>query len=824
VNSHFSGFQKDATPVTSLWQDLRSASRLLTRAPGFAAIVILTLALGIGGNTAIFSLVDTVFFRALPIQQPDRVLRVLDSQLGPDGHRRTYGMHTRNISILRESNTAFDSIVALSGADLTLTGGESPERVDAVYRFGQWEKTLTVQPILGREFTPEEERQGIDSGAALISYGLWHRHFGAAPTILGQHLQLGERAYSVVGVLPQGFNFPYDADVWIPFVINPADDSRDFAVFARLRDGITSAQANDSLARATTQIKARYPQTLPGYALASITLRQNLSDNQESPMLALLCVVGFLLLLACVNVANLLLARSVTRSKEFAIRAALGASRARQVQHALTESLLLAALGCAAGLVLSLWLDQYMLTLIPSNISKQLGLIKPVMDLRVLGFAFFVSLFAGTLAGLIPALTTSVVDVNENLKEGGRSGEAASPAARRVLSGFVVAETALALVLLSGAALMLENFQRLHHLELGFDTHHLLTLEVSPPEAEYSAGPRKLALARRALEEIKNTPTVVDAAITTVNPLGGANWGIAVVTEEMANTNSSGSFNLHHRLITPELFSTMRIPLLRGRSFTWQDDERGLPVAILSDETARHFWPGQDPLGKRLRSATPGSPWLTVVGIVGNVHDAGDPGDPPETWYLPLAQQAGIPAAHDLIFMVRTETEPLSAVSYVQQALWRVDKNLATYDVAAMNAYYSASLERERLGARVMGFFGTFGLLLAALGVYGVMSFVVTQRTREIGVRIAMGAGPGSIAYSVLSRGLRLSSFGLVLGVMASLFLNRILRFFLAGVQPVEFPIVISAALGLLLVAFFSCYWPSRRASRMDPLQALRHD
>jgi putative ABC transport system permease protein len=810
--------------VTSLWQDLRNASRLLTRAPGFAAIVILTLALGIGGNTAIFSLVDTVFFRSLPIRQPDRVLRLLDSQVGPDGHRRTYGMHTRNISVLRESNTAFDSIVALSGADLTLTGGESPERVNAVYRSGEWDKTLTVGPILGREFTPEEERQGIDSGSALISYALWHRHFGAAPTILGRHLQLGERAYSVVGVLPKGFNFPYDADVWIPFVINPADDSRDFAVFARLRDGITAAQANEALSRITMQIKSRYPQTLPGYALSSITLRQNLSDNQESTMLALLCVVGFLLLLACVNVANLLLARSVTRSKEFAIRAALGASRARQIQHALTESLLLSVLGCAAGLILSLWLDQYMLTLIPSNISKQLGLIKPVMDVRVLGFAFFVSLFAGGLAGLIPALTTSVMDVNENLKEGGRSGEAASPGARRVLSGFVVAETALALVLLTGAALMLENFQRLQHRDLGFDTHQLLTLEVSPPEAEYSAGPRKLALARRALEEIKNTPAIADAAITTVNPLGGTNWGIAVVTEEMANANSSGSFSLHHRLVTPELFSTMRIPLLRGRSFTWQDDERGLPVAVLSDETARHFWPGQNPLGKRVRSATPGSPWLSVVGIVGDVHDAGDPGDPPETWYLPLAQHAATPAAHDLIFMVRAQTDALSAVTNVQQAIWRVDKNLATYDVAAMDRYYSASLERERLGARVMTFFGAFGLLLAALGVYGVMSFVVTQRTREIGVRIAMGAGARSIAYLVLSRGLRLAALGLVLGVMASLFLNRVLRFFLAGVQPIEFPVVMFASLGLLLVAFLSCYWPSRRASRMDPLRALRHD
>lgn len=810
--------------MSSLWHDLRNAFRLLYRSPAFAIIVILTLAVGIGGNTAIFSLVDTVFFRPLPIHEPDRVLRLLDSQAGPDGHRRTYGMHTRNIQVLRESNTAFYSVVALSGADLTLTGGDAPERINAVYRSGDWDGTLNAQPILGRSFTPEEERQGADSGVALISYGLWHRHFGGAANILGEQVHLGERTYNVVGVLPEGFNFPYNADVWIPFVPNPADDSRDFAVFARLKPGITASQANESLDRVTAEIKNRYPQTLPGYAVTSITLRENLSDNQEGTMLALLCVVGFLLLLACVNVANLILARSVTRTKEFAIRAALGASRARQVQYSLAESLFLALLGGLAGIAVSIWLDQYMVTLIPSDISTQLGLVKPVMDTRVLGFAFFTSLLAGVLAGVIPAVTNSMVNLNENLKEGSRAGQSGGLSTSRLLGGFVVAETALALVLLAGAGLMLENFQRLQHRELGINTNHLLTFRISPAEVDYSAGPRKAELMRRTLQETQNTAGISSAAVTTVNPLGGANWGAAVIPDKMDTRGTNSSFNLHHRLISPELFQTMGIPLLRGRAFTSQDDERGAPVAILSEETARHFWPQQDAIGQRVRSAIPGRPWLTVVGIVGNVHDAGDPGDPPETWYLPLAQNADTPAAHDLVFMVRTQADPLNAVSSVQQAIWRVDKNLATYDVAAMDHYYSTSLKRERLGARVMTFFGAFGLLLAGLGVYGVMSFAVTQRTREIGVRIAMGAATQNILALVLRRGLLLTAYGLVLGFIIALMLNRVLNAFLLGVQHVEFTMIALACLILLGIAAAACYLPSRRAARMDPLAALRHD
>jgi putative ABC transport system permease protein len=499
----------------------------------------------------------------------------------------------------------------------------------------------------------------------------------------------------------------------------------------------------------------------------------------------------------------------------------LGAGQLRHVRQLLAESLVLAGMGCGAGLLLASWIAPLTGALVPSALREQLGFSTPQSDWRVMAFAISASLVSAIIAGIVPAFGSWRTEPRLALNDSGRTASG-GPAGRRLLAALIIAETALTLVLLVGAGLIIRHFVRLQTQPLGFRAHGLLTLELTPPAAAYPPGLLRNELASQVIERVCATPGVVAAAITTVNPLGGGTWGAPAISEEMASHDPNGAFNVNHRLITPRLLETMGIPLLRGRAFTEQDRVGAQPVVIVSDRLAHRFWPNEDAIGKRIRIARPGTPWLTVVGIAGDVSDAHDPGVPLETWYVPLAQHAETAAGEHFYLMVRSGGDALALASAVQRAIVAVDKTLAPYNPAAMDTYYAESLSRERIGAAFMLGFGVFGLLLAALGVYGVMAFSVAQRTMEIGIRMALGARVGDILPLMLRRAVALVTAGIAAGVVGAVGLNRVLASLLTEMGGLDAAVLAGASALIVVAAVSACLVPAIGAARLNPATALK--
>ncbi|HTI37902.1 MAG TPA: ABC transporter permease [Vicinamibacterales bacterium] len=799
-----------------LWQDARYGARAMRRTPGFTSIIVLTLGLGIGGNAAILGVVDTLYFQALPFPRPDRLLRLQDSAPGPAGDRRLFGMHSQNVAEAAGRSDLFASTVAMFEEDLTITGGADAERVTVISRTAGWHDTLGIEPAAGRDFTTDEERRGRASGVALVSDALWRRRFGGA-RVGTAVLHLDGRPFVIVGIMPSGFRFPYEADVWIPHVVNPAEHGRDYAVFARMVDGRTLPQVRTAMDLLSARLRAEYADELPGYAIAANMLRKSLVGSEADTSLALIPVVAFLLLLACVNVATLLLARSVARRKESAVRAALGATRLRQVRQSLAEAVLLAGCGGIVGVLLAGWIAPALVTLVPANLVRQLGMRPPGIGWPVIGISAVLSVAAGVACAVLP-LVGGRAGSAPSLREGGRGSAMDSPRSRRTLDGLAAAQLVLAILLLSGAAAMVENLLALQRRNLGVAATGLLSLVVTPSIDAYPDGTTRAVLARRIVDRMSDIPGVTAAGITTVNPFGGSSWGASVIREGH-DTGSRDAIQVNHRLVTPATFRAMGIPLLQGRDFTWDDAAGGEPVAIVSERMSHQLWPGEDALGRRLRIARPGQPWLTVVGVVGDVADARDRGDPDITWYLPLLQFAGTPAAADLHLMLRA---PSGVMADVRGQLAGIDPTLAAYDVSEMDDFYARTLDRNRVGAVTITVIGAFGLLLAALGVYGVMSFGVAERTGEIGVRMALGATRHAIMSFVFARAARLAAAGLVVGSAGALIVRRVVASFLPAVPQSGLGPSVLAAAALVVVIACACYVPARRATRVDPLIALR--
>jgi putative ABC transport system permease protein len=803
--------------------DVRYALRVLRRSPRNTAIALAILAVGIGSNTAMFSAINHVLLRPLPFPDDGGLVRLRDVSTGSDGQPHPFNMASRSVLAVRTYADVFEAVVGMSADNMTMTGGELAERVSVVRQTDGIERTLAIQPMLGRGFTAEEQRKGTGSGVALVSHALWQTRLGGSASALGSQIRLDDQAFTVVGVMPPQYAFPYQAQVWIPHVLDAEDRNRDFAVWARLKPGVTPSQLRSSLAGVAAHVTELYPGVTPNYSVEVMTIRENLVGTQTSLLRALTNIVALLLLIACVNVATLLLARGVSRRREFAVRAALGASRGRHVQQLLAESLVLAAFGCIGGLLLASWIAPLTSRLMPGVFSDQLGIAIPQTDWRVAAFAIAASLVSAIVAGVIPAFGNWRRDPRSALTDGGRTlGIATS--GRRLLGALIVTETALTLILLAGSGLVIRNFVRLQTQHLGFDGHGLLTMELTPPVSRFAPGEPRTALMRRVIEEAQVEPGVLKAAATTVNPIGGGTWGAPVVTEESAAKDPGATANVNHRLISPGLFNAMGIPLLRGRDITDQDRAGAPTVVIVSDLMAHHFWPNKDPIGKRVRIARPNQPWLTVIGIAGNVSDSHFPGVPHETWYVPYAQHAETAAAERIYLMVRTTGDALSLVLPVQRAIARVDKTLAPYNPKAMDSYYGETISRERVSAGFMLGFGAFGLILAALGIYGVMAFSVAQRTAEFGIRMALGADVHDILPLVLKRSGALVAAGAAVGLAAAVALNRMLASLLDEVGVLDLPVLTGAAALVLVTASIACFVPARAASRLDPVAALRTD
>ena len=804
--------------LESLWYDLKFAARLLRRSPRNSMLAMAILALGIGANTAMFSAISYVLIRPLPFRDADHLLRLQDAVVGSDGLVHPFNMSGRTMLALRSAAPVFEAVAGFSSDSMTLTGTDVPERLSIVLETAGADRALGVSPALGRAFSSDEERAGRAGASAIVSDAFARSHFGAPPTAIGRTLRLDDRAFTIVGVMPPQYAFPYDAQVWLPFTLDAADTHHDFAVFARRAPGATAAQVQAALATVAADVRRQYADVLPTYRIQATPMRESLVGSDDAPLLALSEVVGLLLLIAAVNVATLLLARSVTRRREFAMRAILGATRARHLRQLVVESLLLGIGGGAAGLLLVAWLGRLTATLMPSVLSGQLGLSTPAIDWRVLAFATMVSLASALVAGLVPAFGSWRGDAARVLAEGGRTATMGRTA-RRLLGALVVVETALTLVLLVGSGLVIRNFARLATAPLGFEAHNLLAIELTPPAA-YAPGLPRVTLIHRALDEIRSQPGVVNAAVTTVNPLGGGTWSAPII----AQGGGDAALNVNDRLVTAGLVETMRIRILRGRSFSDRDDGRAPQVVIVSERLARTLWPGADALGQRLRIARSGSPWLTVIGVAADVRDARDPGEPRETMYRPLEQNAASAETDHVYFMVRTAADPLTAVSVVEHAIGRADKTLAPYAPQAMDQYAAQTLSRERVSAAFMLAFGAFGLLLATLGIYGVMAFSVAQRSAEFAIRMALGATRREIVPLALGRGAALIAGGVAAGAVGALLLNRVLSAVLSDVGSLEPGVLAAGVFVLLSAGLVASLLPSMRASRLDPAQALKNE
>ena len=815
--------------LETLWQDLRFGARMLRRSPGFTFVAVFALALGIGANTAIFSVVNAILLRPLPYPNAAQLVR-LHRTRGDDSAGRSPFSYP-DFADLRAQSRSLQYVVAYAPWGGVLgTGGDEPERAYGADVSADLFPLLGVQPERGRAFTREEDREG-GPPVIVISHALWQRRYGGDPDIIGRQVQLAGRSQTIIGVMPAGFQFPLGraepTDVWMPFTTEMARTSAEamtargqtfIPVIAGLAPGVTTEQASAELNTIAQALEQQYPDTNAARRFRVVSLHEDLVGDVRSALLILLGAVGFVLLIACANVANLLLARSTSRGKEIAIKSALGAGRARIVRQLLTESLLLALCGGAVGLLLAVWGVDALVAASPREFPRleEIGL-----DARVLGFTFGVSALTGLFFGLAPALQASKLDLNEALKEGGR-GTTAGGQRGRLRGALVVAEVALSLVLLVGAGLLIKSFLTLLNTDLGYSTERILAVHL-PLSRRYSQPEQQSAYLREVMERTKALPGVEGIAATSLLPLSGNDIVITFEVEGRPPAAPGAAPRGRYNIVSPEYFNVMGMILQRGRGFSEQDVAGSPGVVIISESLAARYFPDEDPIGKRIivDRNEGGDPPREIIGIVGDVRHASLEEEAQPEYYLSYLQT---PARNTEVVVRAANNDPASLAPAVRAAIKEMNPEQLIWEMRTMSDLVGQSVAPRRFHMLLLGLFAGVALLLAGVGIFGVMNYVVSQRTHEIGVRIALGAQSRDVLKMVVGQGIRLAALGVGIGLAGALAVTRVLASLLYEVSPTD-PLVFGSVAALLLaVALAACYIPARRATKVDPMTALRYE
>jgi predicted permease len=813
----------------TLIQDLRYGARMLLKNPGLTLVIVLSLAIGIGANTAIFSVTSALLLKPLPFPHSDRlaILWLRSPGIGIPQDWPSPGQYND----IKTQNHSFEETAIAIGENYTITGLTQALKVGGIEASASLLNMLGAKPLMGRVFLPDEDRAGKPD-SLVLSYGLWKQAFGGDPNILGRSITVNGRPRMVVGVLGPDFMLNHEviptvggidkADIFLPIAMDAKDEvnynSENFNVLARLKPGVTMRQAQADIDIIAARLRVEKHRD-PTFTISVVPLMEQVVGSTRSSILVLLGAVALVLLIACVNVANLLLSRATGRQKEIAVRTALGAGRARLMTQLLTESMLLGVLGGAAGLLISAWSLYLVRAIHPGNIPRleEIG-----MDFRVLSFTFAISILTGIAFGLAPAFRASRVDLNTALKAGGKSshtGGGLSVKRDKLRGALVIAELAVSLTLLVGAGLLIRSFVRLINVPPGFNTDHVISMNVSAAGLKYRDSALRIEFYRSLAERLKNLPGVAEQGAVSSLPLTpSVGWGGMTVEGYVPPANQP-ELQVDQRVATPDYFRTMQIPLISGRSFEPSDVKTSQAVVIVDQKMADRFWPRGDAVGKRVRTGDQ-SPWLTIAGVVGVVKEYGLDTDTRMVVYYPHAQ-----APDGTMFLVaRTTTDPASMANAIIGQVHALDPDVPVFDIATMQQRFHDSLARQRFATIMLAAFAGFALILAAVGVYGVMSFLVTQGTPDIAIRVALGAQRGNILSLVFRQGLGLALLGIGAGLVGSLILTRLMASLLFNVSATDPVTFVGVSVLLILVAVAACYFPARRAMRVDPMVALRYE